>query len=234
MYRGYVSGKHLIHPPCQRVTHSSCIHCLGAEKGSHETVVSTMELSKPSRSVLTSYVRNLQQKHPIADASEGVATLSSRKLRITQGDNPFVSVSKNKHVIVAREKELQLLRDCYDQVTMVKRTKVVTIHGPSGIGKTALVQSFIDSLPEGAFHMEGKFNQLQSRSPYAALATASDQLCHQIMRRENSIEIRKKVRDVLGPDVSLLGNLVQTLSEMTAQEDNTGHHTAASGSQMFT
>jgi predicted ATPase len=163
-----------------------------------------------------------------------VETLSCRQFRIAQDDNPFVSVSKNKHAIVARKKELQLLRDCYDQVTTLKRTKVVTIHGPSGVGKSALVQSFIHTLPEGAFHMEGKFNKLQSRSPYAALATASDQLCHQIMRRENSIEIRNRIRAVLGPDVSLLGNLVHTLSEMTAEGDNTGHHTAASGSQMFT
>ncbi|KAI2506898.1 PFAM Protein kinase domain [Fragilaria crotonensis] len=116
----------------------------------------------------------------------------------------------------------------------MERTEVVTIHGPSGVGKTSLVQCFIQTLPEGAFHMEGKFNQRQLRAPYAALAAASDQLCHQIMRRENSIEIRNRIRDVLGPDVSLLGNVVQTLSEMTAEDDSTGHHTAGSASQMFT
>jgi predicted ATPase len=193
-----------------------------------------MELSNYSRSVLTSYVRNLQQKLPTADEKGEVSTSSWRKVRSAQDFSPFLSVSKNRHIIVAREKELQILHDCYDQVTRMKTAEVVTIHGPSGVGKTALVQSFIHNLPEGTFHMEGKFNQLQSRYPYAALATACDQLCHQIMRRENSIEIRSRVRDVLGPDVNLLGNLVQTLSEMTAENDSTGHHTAASGSQMFT
>ncbi|KAI2506906.1 histidine kinase [Fragilaria crotonensis] len=180
-----------------------------------------MELNKHSPSVLTSYVTNLQQ-------------LSWRKARSTQDDNPFVSVSKIKRVIVARERELQLLRDCYDRVTTMKRTEVVTIHGPSGVGKTALVQSFIQTLPEGVFHIEGKFNQRQLRAPFAALAAASDQLCHQIMRREDSIEIRNRVRAVLGPDVSLLGNLVQTLSEMTAEDNVCGHHAAGSGAQMFT
>jgi histidine kinase len=53
-------------------------------------------------------------------------------------------------------------------------------------------------------------------------------------RLENSIEIRNRIRAVLGPDVSLLGNLVQTLSEMTAEDDNTVHQVAASGAQMFT
>ncbi|KAI2506905.1 PhoQ sensor [Fragilaria crotonensis] len=193
-----------------------------------------MEHRKRSRSVLRSYVRNLQQKLPIVDVSEGVTTLSWRKVRSAQDDNLFVSVSKNKRVIMARDKEMQLLRDCYDQVITLKRTEVVTIHGPTGIGKTALVQSFIKTLPEDAFYMEGKFNQLQLRAPYAALAAASDQLCHQIMRRENSMEIRNRIRAVLGPDVSLLGNLVQTLSEMTAEDDSTVHHTAGSGAQMFT
>ncbi|KAI2503941.1 hypothetical protein MHU86_10507 [Fragilaria crotonensis] len=194
-----------------------------------------MELNKPSRSVLTSYVRNLQQKLSTpADEREEAATLSWRKARSPQDDNPFVSGSRNKSIIVAREKELQLLRDCYDRVTTMKRTEVVAIHGPSGVGKTSLVQSFIHTLPEGGFRMEGKFNQRQLRAPYAALAAASDQLCHQIIRRENSIEIRNRIRAVLGPDVSLLENLVQTLSEMTAEDDSTGHHTAGSGSQMFT
>jgi predicted ATPase len=193
-----------------------------------------MEQIKPSTSVLTSFVRNLQQTLPTADGREGVVTLACHKGRSNLEKIPFVSVSKNKRVIVAREKELQLLRDCYDQVTRMEMTVVVTIHGPSGVGKTSLVQCFIQSLPEGAFHMEGKFNQRQLRAPYAALAAASDQLCHQIMRRENSIEIRNRIRDVLGPDVSLLGNLVQTLSEMTAKDDSTGHSTAASGAQMFT
>jgi predicted ATPase len=196
--------------------------------------MTAMDLSKPSRSVLTSYVRNLKQKLVSADEKGGVSTLSWRTVRSTQEKNPFGSVSKHERNIVGREKELQLLHDCFDQVTTMKTTEVVTIHGPSGVGKTALVQSFIQSLPEGAFHMEGKFNELQSRSPYAALATASDQLCHQIIRSENSIEIRNRIRAVLGSDVSLLGNLVQTLSEMPAEGDTNGHHNAAGGAQMFT
>ncbi|KAI2506904.1 PhoQ sensor [Fragilaria crotonensis] len=180
-----------------------------------------MKVDNASRSVLTSYVTNLQQ-------------LSWRKASVAQDDNPFVSGSKNRCIVVAREKELQVLRDCYDRVTTMERTEAVTIHGPSGVGKTALVRSFIQTLPDGVFQMEGKFNQRQLRAPYSALAAASDQLCHQIMRRENSIEIRNRIRAVLGPDVSLLGNLVQTLSEMTAEDDSRRHETTGSGSQMFT
>ena len=193
-----------------------------------------MELNTRSRSVLTSYVRNLQRKLLVGDESERGATLSSRKLRSTQDENPFTSVSTNKHIIVAREKELQLLRDCYVQVVMMRTTSLVTIHGPPGVGKTALAHTFIHTLPEAVFHMEGKFNQLQLRAPYAALAAACDQLCHQIMRRENSIEIRDRIRAVLGPGVNLLGNLVQTLSKVTGEDGSSSHHAAARGAQMFT
>jgi predicted ATPase len=180
-----------------------------------------MEMNKHSRSVLTSYVTNLQH-------------LSWRKACSSQDENPFASGSKNRRIVVAREKELQQLRDSYDRVTTMKGTEVVTIHGPSGVGKTALVRSFIHTLPEDVFRMEGKFNQRQLRAPYSALAAASDQLCHQIMKRENSNEIRNRIRAVLGPDVSLLGNLVQTLFDMTAEDDRRGHETTGSGSQMFT
>jgi predicted ATPase len=82
--------------------------------------------------------------------------------------------------------------------------------------------------------MEGKFNQLQTRAPYAALAAASDQLCRQIMRRENCIDIRDRIRAILGPDVSLLGSLVPTLAHMTTEDGSTDQHTVASGAQAFT
>jgi predicted ATPase len=54
------------------------------------------------------------------------------------------------------------------------------------------------------------------------------------MKRENSIEIRNRIRAVLGPDVSLLGNLVQTLFKITLADDNTSHHNAGSAALIFT
>ncbi|KAI2493741.1 hypothetical protein MHU86_20811 [Fragilaria crotonensis] len=156
---------------------------------------SMMEQSKTTRSVLTSYVRNLQQRRPGSGAwYDGTETQSLRKARV-QNDAVF---TKHKD-LVGRDKELLMLRDCYNRVVTMKVTEVVTIHGPSGAGKSALVRSFFDTLPEGVFHMEGRFNQLQSRAPYVALAAASDQFCRQIMRHENSTELRNRIRAVLGP-----------------------------------
>ncbi len=135
---------------------------------------------------------------------------------------------------MGRESELQMLHDCFNRVATMKVTEVVTIHGPSGAGKSALMRSFFGTLHEEVFQMEGKFNQLQSRAPYVALAAASDQLCRQIMRRENCTEIRNRIRAVLGPDVCLLGNLVPTLAKMTTEHGSAEQHTGSSGAQLFT
>ena len=192
-------------------------------------------IQRQEECVLTSYVRALQQRRPAAD-KEGKETLSFRRtLSISHIKNSFLR--KNQH-IVGRDHELQLLHDCYDRVVATESTEAVTIYGPSGAGKSSLVEAFFGRLPTGAFHMEGKFNDRQSRAPYAVLAAASDRLCRQIMRRENSAEIRNRIRAVLGPDVSLLGNLVPTLANMTAEDDDDDdigqRATANIGAHMFT
>jgi predicted ATPase len=188
-----------------------------------------MDVGTARRSPLSSYVRTLQGGRPPAEW-EGTETSTWRKVR-SQGF-PFLAKGRP---IVGREHELGSLRDCYDRITKMEATEVVTIHGPSGVGKSALMQTFIRSLPAGAYHMEGHFSQLQSRAPFAALAAASDQFCRQIMRREDRVEVRNRIRAVLGPDVCLLGNLVPTLAKMTTEEGSNGQHTpAACGAQLFT
>ncbi|KAI2510430.1 PFAM Protein kinase domain [Fragilaria crotonensis] len=179
-------------------------------------------------SVFSRVVQSAQEGRSPAECDE-TETLAWPKGRI-QGV-PFLT--KNHH-IVGREHELQLLNDCYDCITKTKTTEAVTIHGPPGAGKTALLQTFIQSLPTDVFYMEGRFGQLQSRAPYAALAAASEQLCRQIMRREDNVEIIARIRAALGPDVRLLGNLVPTLAKMTAEDGSSGQQATACGAQLFT
>jgi predicted ATPase len=92
-------------------------------------------------------------------------------------------------------------------------SELVMVHGPSGAGKSALVKAFVNSLPSEIFHVQGKFDQLQSHAPYAALVAASDHLCRLILRRENSGVIRDRIRALLGKDATLLGNLVPALDQ---------------------
>jgi predicted ATPase len=46
-----------------------------------------------------------------------------------------------------------------------------------GSGKSVLVQSFLNSLPNEILRIQGKFDQLHSHTPYSAIISASDQLC---------------------------------------------------------
>ena len=179
-----------------------------------------MKESNPRRSVLRSIVRTLQQPNEGSDPQ--------RSFRHQAG--PLFA--KPQHV-VGREKELRVLNECLDRITSLQETELIMIHGHSGSGKSSIVNSFVKSLPERVFFAQGKFNQLQSSSPYAALATASDQLCRQIMRREDSTEIRDRVRAVLGADISLMGNLVPRLAEMT-KDGSSVERPLASGGQLFT
>jgi len=118
---------------------------------------------------------------------------------------------------------------------MAHTSELVMVHGPSGAGKSALIKEFVDSLPPEVFHMQGKFDQLQSHAPYAALVAASDHLCRQILRRENGGVIRDRIRALLGEDATLLGNLVPALAKLTVDEVTVRYERQTSdGSRAFT
>ena len=114
-------------------------------------------------------------------------------------------------------------------------SELVMVHGPSGAGKSTLVQAFVDGLPPEVFHVQGRFDQLQSHAPYAALVAASDHLCRLILRRENGGVIRDRIRALLGKDATLLGNLVPALAKLTVEDVSIGHERQVSeGSRAFT
>jgi predicted ATPase len=112
----------------------------------------------------------------------------------------------NRNQIVGRQSQLQLLNECYTHMTKAHTSDLVMVHGPSGVGKSALVKAFVNSLPSEIFHVQGKFDQLKSRTlRMRLLLAASDHLCRLILRRENSGVIRDRIRALLGKDATLLG-----------------------------
>jgi predicted ATPase len=141
----------------------------------------------------------------------------------------------NRSNIVGREDQLDLLDESYKRISMSQPSELVLVHGHSGAGKSTLIQAFVRKLPPNVFYIHGKFDQLSSHAPYAALVAASDQLCRQVLRRENSDEIRDRIRALLGPEVSLLGTLIPTLAKMTDNNnDRQSSSSTAMGGQSFT
>jgi predicted ATPase len=120
---------------------------------------------------------------------------------------------------VGRDHHLTLLQEIFDRMMLSKQSELVVIHGAPGTGKTSLIQSFLRNIPSEVLQTQGKFDQLQSDTPYLALVSASDQLCRQIMSRHNSTEIRDRIRSSLGPDIDVLVNLIPSLVEVKTSVD---------------
>lgn len=128
--------------------------------------------------LLQRLVRTLQEDENSAKGS------STRQLQF---------ITQNR--IFGREKEILLLENAYQRIAK-SHSELVLIRGPSGSGKSTLLEAFVRELPPSAFRVSGKFDQLQSHAPYAALVSASEQLCRQALRRDNRNDIRDRIREL--------------------------------------
>jgi predicted ATPase len=177
----------------------------------------------PSRrsTFLSGIVKNLNTRSslPVSNSTKYILS-SSNKVAIGHHANSFRVSETDK--LVGRDQQLQILLECYDRMKVNQNIEIVLIHGAAGSGKSYLVQTFMTHIPPDVFCIQGKFDQLHSHAPYSALAAASDQLCRQILRNPNSGKIRDRIRNLLGPDVNLLGNLIPRLIEMTTEDVNYG------------
>jgi len=92
---------------------------------------------------------------------------------------------------------------------------LVLVHGPSGIGKSALVREIEQPLSARGGHFgAGKFDQLERRRPYGAVAEALDELLTgRLTEREASMQrLREELLAQLGPNLALLMDLVPALA----------------------
>jgi predicted ATPase len=120
----------------------------------------------------------------------------------------------NRRLLVGRESQLQRLEEVFQRMVGCHETEIVMIHGPSGVGKSTLVDIFVQKLPPTVLVARGKFDQLRCRAPFSALVSMTEHLCRQILRMSNSQEIRGRIRTALGSEISLLGNLIPELAGM--------------------
>jgi predicted ATPase len=143
---------------------------------------------------------------------------SSRKLSFDESRLSSKFPFHKSPSTLGRETQIQMLNNIFRRILESHESETVMMYGPSGIGKSTLANSFLHSLPPEVLVARGKFDQLRCRVPYSALVTMSENLCRQILRQENSTEIREKIRATLGAELSLLGTLLPTLAQIN--EDN--------------
>jgi serine/threonine protein kinase/tetratricopeptide (TPR) repeat protein len=110
---------------------------------------------------------------------------------------------------VGRDRHLKVLRDSFDE-TRGGRTKSVYVCGQSGIGKSALVRTFLDRLrvSDGVVILSGRCYESES-VPYKALDGIVDSLGHYLASQPPALIDR-----LIPPDVSALTRLFPVLDRM--------------------
>ena len=99
--------------------------------------------------------------------------------RVSSSQPSSIATSRR---LVGRERHLRDLAGAYGEIKHRGPT-LVFVHGPSGVGKTALVENFLDSLPssDGAVVLTGRCH-VQESVPYKALDGVIDALAHALGR----------------------------------------------------
>ena len=99
--------------------------------------------------------------------------------------SPLPLAKRQDTALVGREAQLQALRDAF-AATLRGSSVTVRVGGQSGMGKTVLVQHFLDELVEGreAFVLHGRAYERES-VPYKAIDSVVDALSRYLMRLED-------------------------------------------------
>ena len=99
--------------------------------------------------------------------------------------------------LVGRRAEQQALLDAFEAARAGRRLVAVRVHGPSGMGKSALVQHFIDGLLERgeAAILQGRAYERESM-PYKALDSVVDSLSRHLMRLGERLPSMPLPRDI--------------------------------------
>ena len=120
--------------------------------------------------------------------------------------------------VVGREDQIFLLREAYDAVC-IGPSKVVSVHGISGSGKSRLVETLRDPVSNaGGYFCSGKFDALQKSDPYSAIVQALSDLCDLIAASDQLNEMRASINDALGDEIEILCQLISHLRYITGTQ----------------
>ncbi len=136
-----------------------------------------------------------------ADGADGMGREPAAPLAPGDADVP----------LAGRAAELSSLRAAFERVRGGE-TVVVHVRGSSGMGKSALVRSFLDEVrrDRGAVVLSGRCYERES-VPYKAVDTIIDALCEHLLGRS-----AKEIEAMAPADAALLGTLFPVLRRIDA------------------
>jgi serine/threonine protein kinase/tetratricopeptide (TPR) repeat protein len=119
------------------------------------------------------------------------------------------SIVRDDPDLIGRDHHLAILRDAYEQSLVAGASLLV--HGLSGMGKSALIRTFLDELArDGALVLAGRCYERESM-PYKALDTVIDALCQHLVGLS-----AEELAAIVPPDATLLSTLFPVLRRVEA------------------
>jgi serine/threonine protein kinase len=127
------------------------------------------------------------------------------------GADPGAEIEPSNLPLIGREHHLAALEDAFAAVRR-GRAVVMLLHGPSGMGKTALLHRFLEGLVEahGAVVLEGRCYERDS-VPFKTLDPLIDGLTNHL-----ATVPRAELAPLLCPEVSALGRIFPILRRLAA------------------
>ena len=104
-------------------------------------------------------------------------------VEFTPGSRDISQLLRAPDRIYGREKEINILKSEYANIAN-KGLSTIFLNGNPGVGKTALIQVFLDYIGErGGYYIRGKFDQYRSNIPYYALIQGIQGFLEHILAR---------------------------------------------------
>lgn len=118
--------------------------------------------------------------------------------------------------LFGRDEETRELLQVFREVC-AGQSRLLLISGPSGIGKTSLIQELQRPVTRSnANFVTGKFDQLERHVPYGAFIQALRRLVKQLLFETDArlSELRRSLSDALGPSAQIIVDLIPELSQI--------------------
>jgi predicted ATPase len=157
---------------------------------------------------------------PSVDLSSVTDHFSNYELEDNSGGAASSSSSCYTPKLYGRSQETQILLNTYKRMMETKQAQTVVVHGESGSGKTALVDTLREPVVStNGYFVAGKYFEeneaARLQEPYSAIMAAFSDLCDLIIQSDDfGDDERKAMATALGSDVQILIKSISNLSTL--------------------